>query len=238
MRFRTVCPLICGVLIVACGGTQTPPPEPPPTTNTTKVVETKGADGQTTRTVTTTTTKTVKGADPSLTSPPVQAKNEAGMRGSRVSASRGAEGGVLVLWPRIIPASDASIVTSAAIALQGRLRDLAMVALPGRSMDLRPAPERVCPMAGCKAVSVGVLLLHQEGGCAAVALVSRPGASPAALVPWSGKVTLKVQEAAFRSPPESLVTVNDFAPCGRLLANTTEAEKAIRIAIEAAGKVK
>ena len=88
--------------------------------------------------------------------------------------------------------------------------------LPDRPVDVRPAPERVCPQAGCKAMTVGALLVHTGQACAVVALVSGPGRSAVHLLPWAGKVTLKQQTLPFREYPESHVTILDFQRCGAL----------------------
>lgn len=155
---------------------------------------------------------------------------------NRVSASAGEAGGVVVLWPRIIPADAAGARTPQAAALQKKLTGVADVELMGWAQDVRPAPERVCPQAGCKGVSLGVLLVHKAEGCAAVALVSRPGRSAAQLVPWAGKVTVKRDFVPFREPPESEIVVHDFVPCGDLAAALSEKEPAVRAAVRGASK--
>jgi hypothetical protein len=136
-----------------------------------------------------------------------------------ISRSAGVEGGIVVFWPRVIPKSDAPEIRAIAASLQERVRAMVAEALPGRPIDVRPEPERVCPMAGCEAMTVGILLLHEADGCAALALVSPPGASPTTIVPWAGDVRLHATVASFRDPPESHVTVEDFVPCSALLSS-------------------
>lgn len=132
--------------------------------------------------------------------------------GPEISRSVGAEGGVVILWPRIIPASNSRETHDLAAAVQEHLRALVAENYRGHPIDVRPEPERVCPMPGCKAMTVGALILHQEEGRAVLALVSGPGDSPATLVPWVGQVKLRDGRVPFRQPPENSVTVTDFAP--------------------------
>lgn len=148
-----------------------------------------------------------------------------------ISRSRGKPGTVVVLWPRIVPASDDAEIHELAVQVQRRLAEIAAKAMPGAEIDVRPEPERVCPQGGCRGVAVGAVVAHQGGGCVSVATVSEGGESAARLVPWGGQVRLKKEESPFREPPESLVQVTDFAPCGELLdemaTRTTALEKAI-----------
>ena len=135
-----------------------------------------------------------------------------------VSRSRGTAETVVVLWPRIIPASHAAGSRELAGAIQNHLRNLVSQALPGRAIDVRPEPERVCPQAGCLGPSVGILFLRDENGCAVLGLVSAPGQSSTQMIPWVGLVDARPENVPFRQPPESYVTVKDFsAPCSSVL---------------------
>jgi hypothetical protein len=122
-----------------------------------------------------------------------------------ITKSGGVEGGVVVLWPRIAPKSDdPEVKESLATEL-------------GVDVDKRPDPERVCPRPqGCKAVALGFVLSRHQGGCALVATVSKPGDSPATLVPWVGTVELRSSTVPFREPPESEVSVTEMASCSKL----------------------
>jgi len=153
-----------------------------------------------------------------------------------ISRSAGAAGGVTVLWPRVIERSPSGESTAIAAALQQRVRDLVAEALPGTTVDVRPEPERVCPQAGCLGVSVGVLLLREQDGCAALALVSRPGRSAATLVRWSGDVQLRGASVPFREPPENAVTVSDYTPCGELTGDLAPRDADVVEAIRAAAR--
>jgi hypothetical protein len=154
-----------------------------------------------------------------------------------ISRSRGEAGGVVVLWPRMVlprsgqPKPDAQMRALAA-KLQQRLVGIAKRALPGKRLDVRPEPERVCPRPGCQGVSLGVLLTRAGGGCAAVALISGPGASPARLVPWAAQMQLSEQSVPFRQPPERAVEVTDYVRCTDLeraaAAGDTAVEQALR----------
>ena len=87
----------------------------------------------------------------------------------------------------------------------------------GQPIDVRPEPERVCPRAGCSAMTVGVLLTRNQNGCVALALVSGPGAAPAKLVAWGGGIRLQNDTVPFREPPETMVTVTDYLTCDGFL---------------------
>jgi hypothetical protein len=152
--------------------------------------------------------------------------------GPQISRSVGVDGGVVILWPRVIPKSSAAVPRNAAWVVQQHLIRLVAAALPGRPVDIRPEPERVCPQAGCKGVAVGALVVHNNMGCAVVALVSGPGRSPQTLVPWGGLVELRQPQVPFREPPESFVTIRDFQRCDGLSGPLQELELAVKATIQ------
>ncbi len=141
-----------------------------------------------------------------------------------ISRSRGKPGEVLVFWPRIIPASDDPAIHAMAAELQEKIRAMVAENLPDRTIDVRPEPERVCPQSGCEAMTIGVLLLHEEQGCAALALISRANGGNVAIVPWVGNSTLTAGSVPPREHPEDSVTVTDFAPCGSIVTGLSEHE--------------
>ena len=151
-----------------------------------------------------------------------------------VSKSPGVAGGVTILWPRIIPRDIVDENRDLGAALQQQMRVLVEKHLPGRAIDFRPEPERVCPKTGCTGVSVGLLLSRQGQGCLVLALVSRPGVSPTRIVPWVGKVQLRADTVGFREWPESQITVADYVPCNSLLTTMDAQEAAIADALKAA----
>lgn len=153
----------------------------------------------------------------------------------RVSTSAGEEGGVVVLWPRVVPADGAEKVASTAARLQERLQKIAETALPGRPLDVRPSPERACPYRGCEGVSIGAVLAHSGSGCAVVALVSRPGQSSTRLVAWTKSTRLRSSVVPHREPPESQVEVGDYRPCDSLDEELSEGDDAIAAAAREAG---
>jgi hypothetical protein len=117
--------------------------------------------------------------------------------------------------------------------LQQRVRDLAAQAAPGRAIDVRPEPERSCPRPnGCDAPTVSVLFLAEGGACAALVVVSKPGASTQQIVPWIGQVRIKRDNVPFREPTESAVTVDDFASCTNMSESFGEHEAEIVAAIK------
>jgi hypothetical protein len=158
--------------------------------------------------------------------------------GPEITRSRGARGGAVMLYPRVVPATTDPALFTLAEQLRAALETRVRAALPGAVVDTRPAPERACPtLKGCRATSVGLLLAHDGPGCAAVALVSAPGTAATKLVPWVGTVTLP-PEVGFREPPESATQVDDFALCSSLLpladANVEQITAAIKAAATAA----
>jgi hypothetical protein len=141
-----------------------------------------------------------------------------------------------VFWPRVIPRTDDPAIGKLAGELQGKLVTLAAKAAPGRKVDRRPEPERVCPRAGCDAMTLGVLLVHGGGGCTALGLVSGAGTGEQRIVPWAGVVKLAQDRIPFRDHPENQVTIRDAVPCKDLIGKLAEAEgdvvKAVGEAIE------
>jgi len=150
-----------------------------------------------------------------------------------ISRSVGEEGGVVVFWPRVIPRTDDSAIRKVAGDLQGKLVALVEKGAPGRKLDVRPEPERVCPRDGCAAMTVGVLLVHAKGGCTALGLVSGPGTAEQHIVPWAGVVKLAQDRIPFRDHPENQVTVRDAVPCSDLLGKLAEREGEVVKAIGA-----
>jgi hypothetical protein len=153
-----------------------------------------------------------------------------------VSKSAGAVGGVTLLWPRIIPRDIVDENRDLAAALQQRMKGIVEKHLPGRPIDFRPEPERVCPKTGCAGVSVGLLLSRQGQGCLVLALISRPGVAPTRIVPWVGKVQLRADTVGFREWPESQITVADYIPCNSLLTTMDSQEANVAAALQAAAR--
>jgi len=174
------------------------------------------------------------GPGPATTPPPATTAETLEER--HVSKSPGVVGGVTILWPRIIPRDIVDENRGLAAALQQQMKLMVEKHLPGRAIDFRPEPERVCPKTGCTGVSVGLLLSRQGQGCLVLALVSRPGASPTRIVPWVGKVQLRADTVGFREWPESQITVADYIPCSSLLTTMDAQEAAIAAALKAAAQ--
>lgn len=172
---------------------------------------------------------------PAPTTPPPQPTPET-IEERQVSKSAGVPGGVTVLWPRIIPRDIVDDNRGLAAALQQQMRRIVEKHLPGRPIDFRPEPERVCPKTGCTGVSVGLLLSRQSQGCLVLALISRPGVAPTKIVPWVGKVQLRSDTVGFREWPESQITVSDYVPCTSLLTTMDAQEPAIAAALQAAAQ--
>jgi hypothetical protein len=138
-----------------------------------------------------------------------------------ISRSVGVPSGVVVLWPRVVltrqgPGKPDDATRELARGLQARIADLVKSAVPGKNVDVRPEPERVCPRSGCTAASVGILFAKAGEGCAAVAMVSAPGTSPAKLVSWLGAARLASDTVAFRAQAEEAVHVTDYSKCSAL----------------------
>lgn len=139
-----------------------------------------------------------------------------------VSRHAGWSGQVVILWTRTTPIPTDPIVMSLERALQQRLEDIVASVAPEAPQNVRPDPERVCRKKGCRTISIAATLLHQDDGCAAVAVITGAGPSQSAVVPWGGVMELSDEMLPFRDPPEELVTVNDFVPCTRFLEHLND----------------
>ncbi len=133
--------------------------------------------------------------------------------GPEVSKSAGPNGGVVVLWPRVIPATTDPQIRLYASFLQQTLRISAERAFPGLTVEVRPEPERVCPRSGCEALSIGALLTHDRGGCAVVGNIGTPGPVQTRLFTFSGTLAPLPAAIPFREPVERYVTIYDFDRC-------------------------
>jgi hypothetical protein len=175
-------------------------------------------------------TSTTSSAPPVEGTPPTTSSSDA----PEISRSPGVEGGIVILWPRM---KDPALAPIAA-QIQQRLADIAKRALPGRPIDIRPSPERVCTRSGCKAIAIGAGLLQSGGeACAVIAFVSQPGPSDQIIVPWVGDMQLKAPVAAFREPPESQVQVKDYARCTTIVDGLAAREKDVEAAIKLAAGI-
>ncbi len=141
----------------------------------------------------------------------------AGGDGPEISRSRGKKDGVVVLWPRVVPATEDAAVTALAGQLQQKLAAMAGEAVDPGKVDARPPPERACSQVGCKGASVGLMLGQRNGGCAVVGIVSGPGVAPQQLVPLAGQMTLQGSSLPFRQAPEQVVTISEFVRCDQVL---------------------
>jgi hypothetical protein len=180
-----------------------------------------------------TTTEYTPTPSPTATSEPVDSSNA-----PEISRSTGAAGGAIVLWPRIVLPRGAGKpdpdTRAWAAKIQARLVDIARRVMPGKSVEVRPEPERVCPKQGCSAISLGILLARAGGGCSAFALISGPGTSAARIVPWSpGRVKLSSTSVAFREPAEKNVKVEDYATCAKLPEDLAGKDADVEAAIRA-----
>ncbi|MBW2460928.1 MAG: hypothetical protein JRH11_04730 [Deltaproteobacteria bacterium] len=144
----------------------------------------------------------------------------------RVSSSAGEEGGVVVLWPRVVTSAGASAVFEAS-EVQAALRSIAERVFEGAPIDVRPDPQRTCPQSGCAGVAIGAVVLKSSSACAVVATVSRPGPTDAHLVAWVAEVELQNHHVPFREPPESHIRVVDFLPCAELATSLAANEPAV-----------
>jgi hypothetical protein len=168
-------------------------------------------------------------------SAPAYAASFDGETDPRVSTSAGEEGGVVVLWPRVVPGDGAEALVGQAAMVQERLRGAVEKALPGVAVDVRPSPERACPVRGCKGLAVGAVLAHAGRGCAVAATVSQPGQSPVLIVPWTSTVAIRSAVIQFRDPPESQLVVRDYIPCDGLGDDLGARDAAVESAITEAG---
>jgi hypothetical protein len=150
-----------------------------------------------------------------------------------ISRSRGPKSGVIVLNPRVVPATDDPALAALAAGLRLSLERVVRGELPSVSVEVRPLPERACPeWRGCRAVAIGAVLAHQDGGCAVLATVTPPGESPTTLLPWAGAVEVE-PFVPFRQPPESVIQVGDFVPCASLETSDAPVREALAAAVRA-----
>ncbi len=244
LKSSSLAALVLAATSLACSPTTTTQTTPPDTTGTTgggptlgspppdgaggtdpvTGAATPGPNGQT-------STGTTPGPTPGVGA---GGSNDSRFLGPEISHSKGVAGGVVVLWPRIIPATIAEENTQIAAQLQAKMKSVVERALPGRAIDMRPKPERVCPKAGCDAMSINVLFTRNSTACAAIAIINAPGTSPTKLMPWGGTVELKSDTIQFRDMPENFVKIKDYQPCDQLIASMAEADQFIEAAIRAA----
>lgn len=153
-----------------------------------------------------------------------------------ISHSKGVPGGIVVLYPRIIPTTIAGENAALATQIQAKVRAVAEKALPGRPIDVRPSPERVCPKAGCEGVSINVLFSRSSTACVTVAIINGPGTSMTKLIPWGGSVEFKTgtDTIQFRDMPENFVKIKDFQPCDQLTTVMADQDQFIEAALRAA----
>lgn len=245
LKSSSLAALVLAATSLACSPTTTTQTTPPDTTGTTGGGPTLGsppADGTggadpapgtaaTPGTIGQTGTSTTPGPTPGATA---GGSNDSRFLGPEISHSKGVAGGVVVLWPRIIPAAIAEENSQIAAQLQAKMKSVVERALPGRAIDMRPKPERVCPKAGCDAMSINVLFTRNSTACVAVAVINAPGTSSTKLMPWGGTVELKSDTIQFRDMPENFVKIKDYVPCDQLVTSMAEADQFIEAAIRAA----
>jgi len=185
---------------------------------------------------------TPAGQDSTTTSPgpnpPVVAggANDTRFISEQISHSKGVAGGVVVLFPRIIPTTIAAENAAIATQIQAKVRAVAEKALPGRPIDVRPSPERVCPKAGCEAVSINVMFSRTSTACVVVAMINAPGVSTTKLIPWGGSVEFKTgtDTIQFRDMPENFIRIKDFQPCDQITTIMADQDQFIEAALRAA----
>ncbi len=119
--------------------------------------------------------------------------------------------------------------------LQAQLVALAQRVHDPNRVSQRPAPERVCPQLGCRSTSVGVMLAHHAGGCAAMVVIGGPGETARTLVPWAGGFRMPTDALPFRQPPEGRVVVEELVPCGELLERLQSAPVEAALQAELSG---
>jgi len=151
--------------------------------------------------------------------------------GPQISHSKGEAGGVVVLYPRIIPSSIADENSALAGQIQQHVRASVERALPGKPIDVRPKPERVCPQDGCVGMPINVLFNRNGNSCMVVALIGTPGSSPVKLMPWAGAVEFKSDTVPHRDPPENQVVIKDYVPCDAVIQAMTDNNSFVEAAI-------
>ena len=151
--------------------------------------------------------------------------------GPEISHSKGEVGGVVLLYPRIIPSSIADENAPLAAQIQQHVKASIERALPGKPIDVRPKPERVCPQEGCDGMPINVLFNRNGNSCMVVALIGTPGANPVRLMPWAGTTEFKSDSVPHRDPPENQVVIKDYVPCDAVIQAMTDNNSFIEAAI-------
>lgn len=240
LKSSSLAALVLAAASLACSPTTNNQTTPPDTTGTTGGGPTLGnppADGAggaaTDPTAPGPTGQTSTGTTQGPT-PVAGGRDDSRFLGPEISHSKGVAGGVVVLWPRIIPSSIAEENAQLAGQVQAKMKSVVEKALPGRPIDVRPKPERVCPKAGCDAMSINVLFTRNSTACAVIAIINAPGTSPTKLMPWGGMVELKSDTIQFRDMPENFVKIKDYVPCDQLVTSMAESDQFIEAAIRAA----
>lgn len=154
--------------------------------------------------------------------------------GPEISRDTGNEGEVVVLWPRIVPATEDPQLIALGREVQTLLADLTTTL--GRSPNVRPMPERACPRAGggCQVPTASALIAHHEGGCAVVGLIGATGEGGTESIGWVGHVQVRQRIVPFREPPENGVRVVDFVPCDEVAAALPERRDVLTDALRSA----
>ncbi len=142
----------------------------------------------------------------------------AGPAGPEISRSRGPRGGVVVLWPRIVPEEAPPDLRAMAGRLQARLYAAAATVLGTRRVEIRPEPERTCPERGCRAVAASLVLGHRDSGCVLLLALGEPDGGPVRLRQIAGAVDIDRPVLQFREPPERGFVITEFASCASLEA--------------------
>lgn len=131
-----------------------------------------------------------------------------------ISRSVGVPGGVVIMWPRMIPKDDPQVHAMAG-KLQDKLKALAHATFPDAEIDVRPEPERVCPQSGCDGLAIGAVITKRERGCAVIVVAGARGPQPLRMESWLGVIKMKA-EPPFREPPENYITIQEYGDCGKL----------------------
>jgi hypothetical protein len=148
-----------------------------------------------------------------------------------IARSKGHRGGLIVLWPRVVPASAAAANHEVVAKVQERLVLLAKRVAGARHIDMRPEPETTCPPDGCDASSISALVYAGDGACALVALIGGPKKAPVNVMQWVGREDIASPTAGFGDAPESLVKVKQFVGCDELLKGHDNEDSALARAI-------
>lgn len=139
---------------------------------------------------------------------------------------------LLINTPRVVPAEVPADAEAFAREVQARTAEIAAesTALIG-DFEVLPSDRPHCGGRQCEPPSLGALVLHRDGGCAALLVLGGADEGPRTLRPWVGDVRVADGFVTFGEAPERAVAVNDYTPCAGAAEELAAAQPALVFAV-------